>query len=355
MGMHSIVGGLPAEAFRFSGQSSMDAWTLKDVLREHGWAKYDRWRSQETVLFLQRVRDLVQAFPTWQHVASTGRPPTDERTLLVAMFVRQAFRAPFAKVEGLLHRLSGFFGLKKVPDANTLSEHNRGERFSTLLSRFNQFILEDLPVRECVVATDATGYGAKKRSWNDTDYGLRATEGWIKSHCAIEVPQMLYLSTVQTAGGVHESQKFADIWRELPVNVEPFRSLADTAYSGEECLQTAFDRRNSAPSHPSRRQAHEGPAGSLRRARELPNPVAEPFREPRCRPLAGRGDVQRNEREVRRPHLLPLGPRQEERGRHEGDRAQHPHAHASRLPRGLTEAYASFTTTPKDSSSSTAL
>lgn len=254
MGMHSIVGGLPAEAFHFSGQSSMDAWTLKDVLREHGWAKYDRWRSQETVLFLQRVRELVQAFPTWQHVAATGRPPTDERTLLVAMFVRQAFRAPFAKVEGLLHLLAGFFGLRKIPDANTLSQHNRGARFSTLLSRFNQFILEDLPVRECVVATDATGYGAKKRSWKDTDYGLRATEGWIKSHCAIEVPQMLYLSTVQTAGGVHESQKFADVWRELPVNVEPFRSLADTAYSGEECLQTALDH-GATPLHHIRADA----------------------------------------------------------------------------------------------------
>lgn len=245
---------VPAEALHFSGQSSMDAWTLKDVIERHGWSKYSSWLSQEPVLFLQRVRDLVRAFPTWQHVASTGRPPTDERTVLIAMLVRQAFRATFRQVEGLLRLLADFFGLARVPDANTMSEKNRGERFATLLSRFNQFILENLPDRESVIATDATGYSAKKHSWNETDYGLRATEGWIKSHCAVEVPQMLYLNTVQTRGGVHESQKFADVWQDLPANVTPFRSLADTAYSGEECLQTAFDH-GATPLHHVRADA----------------------------------------------------------------------------------------------------
>lgn len=245
---------VPAEALHFSGQSSMDAWTLKDVIERHGWGKYSSWLSQEPVLFLQRVRELVRAFPTWQHVAWTGRPPTDERTVLIAMLVRQAFRATFRQVEGLLRLLADFFGIQRVPDANTMSEKNRSERFSTLLSRFNQFILENLPNRESVIATDATGYSSKKRSWNETDYGLRATEGWIKSHCAVEVPQMLYLNTVQTKGGVHESQKFSDVWRDLPVNVRPFRSLADTAYSGEECLQTAFEH-GATPLHHVRADA----------------------------------------------------------------------------------------------------
>lgn len=232
----------------------MDAWTLKDVIERHGWSKYSSWLSQEPVLFLQRVRDLVRAFPTWQHVASTGRPPTDERTILIAMFVRQAFRATFRQVEGLLRLLADFFGIQRIPDANTMSEKNRSSRFSALLARFRQFILEDLPDRESVIATDATGYSAKKHSWNETDYGLRATEGWTKSHCAVEVPQMLYLSTVQTKGGVHESQKFKEVWEDLPVNVTPFRSLADTAYSGEECLQTAFDH-GATPLHHVRADA----------------------------------------------------------------------------------------------------
>ena len=235
----SIESRIPGEVFHFSGQSSMDAWTLKDVLAKHGWSKYDSWLSQEPVLFFQRVRDLVNAFPTWQRVANTGRPPTDERTVLVAVLVRQAFDATFRELESLLRLLADFLRIEKIPDANTLSEWNRSPRFSTVLSRFHAFILAQLPKRDAVIATDATGYSAKKRSWFETDYGLRATEPWIKSHCAVEVPQLLYLSSVQTSGRVHESQKFLDVWIDLPENVRPTRSLADTAYAGEECLEAA--------------------------------------------------------------------------------------------------------------------
>lgn len=232
----------------------MEAWTLKDVLREHGWSRYDRWLSQESVLFFQRVRELVETFPTWQHVASTGRPPIDERTHLIAMMVRQAFDATFRELEALLTLLADFFRIKKVPDANTLSEKNRSARFAQLLQRFHQFIVENLPAREAVVATDATGYSAKNRSWNDTDYGLRASEPWVKSHCVVQVPHMLILSSVQTSGGVHESQVFAKAWENMPVNVQPYRSLADAAYSGEECLQTAFEH-GATPLHAVRADA----------------------------------------------------------------------------------------------------
>jgi transposase len=252
--MRSIGVGPAAEAFRFSGQSSMDAWTLKDILAKHGWKAYDSWLSQEPVLFLQRVREIVNEFPTWQRVADTGRRPTDERTVLVAILVRQAFDATFRELESLLRLLADFFRIEKIPDANTLSEKNRSLRFSLLLQRLHQFILDSLPSRKSVVATDATGYSAKKRSWFETDYGLRATEPWVKSHCAVEVPQLLYLSTVQTSGRVHESRVFHEVWDDLPLNIQPTRSLADTAYAGEECLETVVAR-GATPLHDVRADA----------------------------------------------------------------------------------------------------
>jgi hypothetical protein len=32
---------------------------------------------------------------------------------------------------------------------------------------------------------------------------------------------------------------FAEVWEELPSNVSPKRSLADSAYHGEKCLTAA--------------------------------------------------------------------------------------------------------------------
>ena len=224
---------------RFTGQSTMDAWSIRDLLRELGWSRYDQWLSQETILSFQRIKDLVEQFPTWQHRAATGRPPTDDRVVLVALILRQYLHASFRRTESTLQLLTGFFGFDQVPDANTLSEKNRSGRCSTLLRRFKEFLLSLLPKRRPTIVTDATGYSNQKATWRETDYGLRATQDWLKTHAAVEVPQLFFLNTVITKGRVHDSQKFGAVWDGFPSNVRPRRSLADSAYGGNECLAVA--------------------------------------------------------------------------------------------------------------------
>lgn len=251
----SVEGAFPSEAFRFSGQSSLDAWTLRDVFNHFGWSGYDYFLSHEPVLCFQRIRELADEFPTWQHRAKTGKPPVDERDHLIAAMLKQFLHATFRQMESYLALLKDFFGLKKVPDANTLSEKNRTRRFFLLLRRFHAFILAKLPKRDAIIATDATGYSNTKASWSDTDYGLRATQDWIKSHSAIEVPQLLYLNPAEnTHGRVHDSRRFETVWDQLPPNVHPIRSLADAAYAGEACLEVA-ERHGATPLHKYRKDA----------------------------------------------------------------------------------------------------
>lgn len=252
--MCSVASQIPAEAFHFSGQSSMDAWTLKDLIDEMGSSRYDRWRSREIHLTFQRIRELADDFPTWQHRAETGRPATEERTLIIASMLRQFLRATFDSLEGYLHVFADFFRIQAVPDSKTMSAKNRSPRFAHLLRRFHEYVLLTLPARKGIVATDATGYSNLKDAWRTTPYPLRATQGWIKSHCAVQVPQLLYLSSVKTKGGKHESQKFEDVWAGFPENFQPERSLADGAYSGEHCLTIAKEH-GATPLHGIRKDA----------------------------------------------------------------------------------------------------
>lgn len=221
----------PSEAFRFSGQSSLEAWTLRDVFERLGWSTYDHFLAHEPELCLQRIRELADAFPTWQHHPKTGRPPVDERVHIVAAMLRQFFHATYRQLESHLRVLREFFRIEHVPDANTLSEKNRTRRFSGLLRRFHQFILSLLPKRDCIIGTDLPATATRRRPGARPTNGLRATEDWvkIKSHSAIELPQLLYLNSVHHTGRVHESRKLEDVWNELPENVRPFRSVADAA------------------------------------------------------------------------------------------------------------------------------
>ncbi|MHB8604407.1 MAG: transposase [Thermoplasmatota archaeon] len=160
----------------------------------------------------------------------------------------------FRELESWLRVLAEFFEIERIPDANTISRSNRSPRFAQLLRRFHRWILEALPERSSVVATDATGYSNRKAAWSETDYGLRATQDWLKSHCVVELPTLLYLNTVTTKGRVHESQVYEEIWSALPSNVRPTRSLADAAYGGEDCLRVAHEH-DVTPLHGIRKDA----------------------------------------------------------------------------------------------------
>jgi transposase len=112
-------------------------------------------------------------------------------------------------------------------------------RWTSLLDRFFSFIIERLPKRDVIVATDATGYSGRKRVWRETPYARRPNEDWVKTHAAIEVDRFLILSYELTASNVHDSQVFSGVWERLPKNVAPTRSLADSAYHDESGLAAA--------------------------------------------------------------------------------------------------------------------
>lgn len=238
----AAVPAFPSSVFTFSGQAVLDPWTFTEAIRAMGWSRYDALLSQEPELFLHRVRDLVNDFPTWQNRRGTGRPAACEKIVLASLILRQYLRASYRQVESLLRIAKDFLGFASTYDANTLSRKNRSKRFAQILHRFHHWILNQHRAPFDIIATDATGYSRLKQSWAATNYQARGAGPWIKSNAAVAVPQMLYLNTTKAPGNVHDSQLFAATWHGLPTWVKPKRSLADAAYFGSECLAAARSR-----------------------------------------------------------------------------------------------------------------
>ena len=172
------------------------------------WSTRSDWR-------LEAIRFYADEFPFWQRHQQTGRPPTEERTLLAAFLVRQLFDATFRETEGLLTLLSEYFHMERVPDHTTMIRKNASQRWLALWKRFHDFVMSSLRKRAPVIATDASGFSGRKRSWRETDHGLKATQDWIKIHAAIEVDQFFVLSYCLTESNVHDSQMFPEVWDNL--------------------------------------------------------------------------------------------------------------------------------------------
>lgn len=232
---------IPYEVFSFSGQSEIDVWNIREMFHNISIAKYSNWLVEEIPLCLLQIRRLADDFPFWQHCAKTGRPSISERILMIGYLVKQFFQATFRQTEGLLRLLKDFFQIQKVPDHTVFSRKNRSKRWLVIWKRFHKYVLNRLPSRSTTVATDATGFSGRKVGWNDVPYQVKANQDWVKLHATVETGFFFILSYELSKSNVHDSQKFEDLWINLPKNVEPNRSLADSAYSNHDCTQVARD------------------------------------------------------------------------------------------------------------------
>ena len=273
---------IPYEVFSFSGQSDLDTWNLRNTFEDFGPGVYSEWLVDELPFCLQRIKDLVYTFPFWQHRARTGRPPTKEHYLMIGYLIKQFFQATYRQTEAWLYLLKDFFRIQKVPDHTTFSLKNRTKRWSVIWKRFHKYVLSFLPKRSTTIATDATGFSGQKVGWNDVPYQVKANQEWVKLHATVETDFFFILSYELSKSNVHDSQKFEDLWINLPKNVEPKRSLADSAYSNHDCTQVARDL-GATPYHGIKKNAilHLKPVSPFEKminfGKHFPNRYAEVY------------------------------------------------------------------------------
>ena len=230
---------ITSDIFKFSGQVHLDTFALDLDGVTVDLDRYDDVAINGLRLSLEAIRKRTNEFAYWQRRCRTGRPAYEERTLLVAFLVQQLLGLTYRETEGMMTMVRSYYRIDRVPDHSTLSRKLSSKRWTTVLERFFQHLVDELPKRSAVVATDATGYSGRKRGWRETKHAARASEDWVKVHAAMEVDEFLVLSYSLTRSNVHDSQMFADVWDKLPSNVTPRRSLADSAYVGNECLAAA--------------------------------------------------------------------------------------------------------------------
>lgn len=256
-----------AEAvFKFSGQSNVDTWSLKNDPAVSELAMYSRWLINDLHLSMQRIKDLADSFPFWQRKKQTGRPPACERDLLIGFLLRQFFDVTFRQAQGLMESFKEYFEFQKVPTHTVLSRKNRSKRWYHIWKRFHRFVMGGLSRRKAIISTDASGFSGRRNTWKETPHNHRPNQNWVKLHATIEIDSFFVLSYELTKSNVHDSQVFGDVWDTVPGNVIPIRSLADAAYHGENCLQSAL-KHGATPIHGIKKNAvyHRHPETAYQR------------------------------------------------------------------------------------------
>jgi len=136
---------ITSDIFKFGGRSRLDTFSI-DLGR---CSEVEAHRFQ---LALEGIRKNVNGFPFWQRRKRVGRPSSDERTLMIGFLIHQLFSTTFLDAEGLLHMLSLYFQIDRVPDHSVLCRAMSSRRWTSLLERFFSFVIERLPKMDAIRA-----------------------------------------------------------------------------------------------------------------------------------------------------------------------------------------------------------
>ncbi|MCX6650944.1 MAG: transposase [Methanomassiliicoccales archaeon] len=230
---------IPRSIFNFSGQTHLDTFSIQFEKVTMDFDRYDDLAVNGLRLAMEAIRLHADEFSFWQRRRPTGRPAYDECVVLIGFLVQQLLDLTFRETEGMLAMMQDYYSIETILDYSTLCRMIQSDRFAVVLERFIQHILSDLPTRKVVASTDATGYSGRKRGWRETPHAQRAKQDWVKANIVIEVDEFVILAYYLSDSNVHESQTSWNVWDRLPDNVVPKRSLADSAYVGNDCLAVA--------------------------------------------------------------------------------------------------------------------
>ena len=230
---------MPRSIFNYYGQMHLDTFSIPLEKVMIDFDRYDDLAINGLRLALEAIRLHADEFSYWQRRKPVGRPAYEERIVLIAFLVQQMLDLTFRETEGMLAMMQDYYSIETVPDHSTLCRKVQSNRFTVVLDRFFQHILSNLPTRKAVVSTDATGYSGRKKGWRETPHASRASQDWVKANVVIEVDEFIILAYYLSRSNVHESQTFRQAWDRLPDNIIPIRSLADSAYTGNDCLTVA--------------------------------------------------------------------------------------------------------------------
>jgi transposase len=247
---------IPRSVFSFSGQMHIDTFSVQFEKVPIDFDRYDDLAIHGFRLAMEAIRLHADEFSYWQRRRPVGRPACEERVVLIAFLIQQLMDLTFRQTEGMLAMMQDYYSIESVPDHSTLCRKIQSGRFAVVLDRFFQHTLSDLPTRKVIASTDATGYSGRKQGWRETFHASRATQDWVKANVVIEVDEFIILAYFLSDSDVHESQTFGDVWNRLPDNVLPIRSLADSAYVGNDCL-TVARQHGATPLHKIKKNARD--------------------------------------------------------------------------------------------------
>lgn len=245
---------MPTSIFNFSGQAHLDTYAVPMEKVIVDFDNYDEMQKHSQRMALEAMRRSANDFVFWQRHQKTGRPATDERTLLICFMLLEYFDLSFRQVEGMATTMADYFAIVHVPDHTTISRKLSTRRWRDVLERFFLGTVQCEPERKVVAITDASGYSRLKHSWRETSYAKRADPVWIKFNAVVDDATLRFLAIEVYDANVHESQMFEAVWKKIPLSIKIARSLADTAFAGLRCLNVVRAR-GAIPIHRIRKDA----------------------------------------------------------------------------------------------------
>jgi transposase len=244
------------------GDSSETASEAERITYPQDWAAYNEAQTNEKLLFLSLMGELVQQVEEPPRTGA-GRPPANVGEMIFACCVKTYLNFSSRRTQSDLQLAHQLGYLTFVPHFNTVLKYLNDPNLTNTLMRLVEFTALPLQQLEDKFAVDSTGFSTSTFSrWN----GIRGREEdhrlYVKAHVMCGVRTNVICSIRVTPGEVADSKLLPELVTSTAQKFKVREVLADKGYSSRKNLE-AVRRHGGIPYIAFRRGATAKTKGNL--------------------------------------------------------------------------------------------
>ncbi len=213
------------------------------------WFEYNQAKTQRFQNFIGLLLLILDTVPLPSLYRGIGRKPPPTRDIVLCLALKIYYKISYRDINSELKKYKNELGLTKVPHFNTLRRYMVDPRIAVLLGILLVFLIQPIVSLESIFASDATGFGADRKSEyfrvvlklqdkkNPKKKKLRQKtkkKDFVKLHITIGTISQMVVCAVSTIGKKREPTQFKRMVEMVSSIFKIKEWLGDAGYLSRE-------------------------------------------------------------------------------------------------------------------------
>lgn len=204
--------------------------TKKKISYPQDWKVYNLAKTQEKLMFLKILNDVVDSVDFKENWKFNGRPPMCIADMIKCCCIKVYYKSASRQITSDLKMIESFGYLSQTPHFNSINNYMASSSITKYLKTLIQLTAEPLVPVEKYFAIDSTGFSTfNRKNWIDVRLERRLHKDYKKLHILTGVKSNI-VSYAKVTGGTRHDSPFLEPLLKKSIYFNMEEVYGDSAY-----------------------------------------------------------------------------------------------------------------------------